>query len=91
MKCPNCSSQMKPDMLFTSVTYECQSLYCGLKEENGWYSWSEFKNKHHPLHKSIMIEFIKKCNSQGKFRTNSLNCTEFDETIKFRLIDENNG
>ena len=60
MKCPICSSPMKTDALFTSVKYECESLYCGLKEECGWYFWNDFKEKYNHLNKSILVEYINK-------------------------------
>jgi len=88
MKCPICSSPMKTDALFTSVKYECESLYCGLKEECGWYFWNDFKEKYNHLNKSILVEYINKSNSSGRLRIDNFNHFEYDETLKFRMVDE---
>lgn len=88
MECPNCLSLMKSDMLFTSAAYKCESLYCGLKESDGWYSWKEFKEKYHPLDKSILVEYINKSNSSGRLRLDNLNHFEYEDGLKFRVIDE---
>jgi hypothetical protein len=79
---------MKVDALFTSVKYECQSLYCGLKEADGWYSWKEFKEKHHPLDKSVLVEYINKSNSSGRLRIDNFNHFEYEEDLKFRMVYE---
>ena len=50
----------KSDTLFTSIKYECNSLYCNLKERDGWYLWKKFKEMHHPLDKTILVEYINK-------------------------------
>lgn len=79
---------MKCNVLFTSVIYICESLYCNLKQENGWYSWKQFKEKHYPLKKSTLIEYISKNSSSGKIRLDIASNSEYHESIKFRLIDE---
>lgn len=80
---------MKSDILFTSVEYKCDSLYCGLKKEHGWLSWKELKEIYHPLHKPILVEYINKSNSSSRLRLDNLNNFEYDETLKFRIVEEN--
>lgn len=89
MKCPNCSSAMKSDVLFTSVIYKCDSLYCSLNKEQGWYSWKEFKKEHILLDKPVLVEYINKNNSSGRLRIDNLNHFDYEDGLKFRLIDEN--
>lgn len=91
MKCPTCLSLMKSDALFTSVKYECESLYCGLKEEHGWYFWNDFKKKYSEvinLDKRALVEYFTKNNSCGKLIIDNFNNYEYDETLKFRIIEE---
>ena len=88
MKCPNCLSLMKMDALFTTVEYKCESLYCGLKEEHGWYLWKDFKQAYYPLKKSLLVEYINNNNSSGKIRINNFDHFEYPKTLKFRIIEE---
>jgi|GEM_PF-4159910 len=79
---------MKTDALFTSVKYECGSLYCGLKESDGWFFWPEFKERYHTINKSVLVEYINKSNSSGRLRLDNFNHFEYDKTLKFRFIEE---
>ena len=88
MKCPTCLSVMKSDTLFTSIQYSCQSLYCNLNEQNGWYFWKEFKQKYSYIDKPIFVEYINRTSSSGKLKINNFNHFEYDENLKFRIMEE---